>query len=196
MDDIIKALTKPEKLYSYSDIISNGFLEDHPDINETGIYAWYFKEIPPHVTDDDDYPMVIKNNKTLLYIGKSGSVPLQKRINTHYTGKARRSTLRMSLSVLFHEQMPDLFCESGSKKGKYYYHLPENGEEDLNKWMEKNACVCWIAKKNPTNDEKGVIGKISPPFNIIDGKHSFREKLNRMRCDAKNKARQSLIANH
>ncbi len=39
MDDIIKALTKPEKLYSYSQI---------NDIPKTsGIYAWYFKEITP-----------------------------------------------------------------------------------------------------------------------------------------------------
>ena len=183
MDDIIKALTKPEKLYSYSDIISNEFLKDHPDINETGIYAWYFKEIPPHVTEDNHYPMVMKNNKTLLYIGKSSSAPLENRINKHYTGKARHSTLRMSLGVLLYgkDSTP---LRMMSHNDPSHFSLTDEYEEKLSAWMNENAFVCWVASKKSGGDEKVAIKNIGPPFNIRPGTHSFRKKLSLMRFKA------------
>ncbi len=181
MDNIIKALTKPEKLYSCEEIFSR----NAPDINEKGIYAVYFKNMPAFVSTDN---CVVIENKTLFYIGKSSSKVLLKRFETHYTKRARHSTLRMSLGVILYGQ-DSTPLRMMSKDDCDHFSLTDEYEEKLSSWMNENAFVCWAVHENPRNMEKQIIKEISPPFNIMDGKHPFRKELNQMRIDAKNQAR-------
>ncbi len=194
MDDIIKALTKPEKLYSYSQI---------NDIPKTsGIYAWYFKELPPHVPNDTKYQ--IKKDEMifhLLYVGEASN--LHRRIRGHYKYQSDSSTLRRSLGVLFHKHnskcMPPFICKM-KPDGTYRYHFPKNGENCLTAWMKKHAFICWAEHKDADEKirqkiETELMELVLPPLNIKNGTHPFSCKLGKMRCEAELQARKSLIVN-
>ncbi len=178
---IISQLTKPERLYSYSDVLSSNC----PDLKERGIYAWYFKDIPPRVPTDG---CLVKDGKTLLYVGKSSSSALQGRIKKHYEKTARRSTLRMSLGVLLYGQ-DSTPLRMMSKDDCDHFSLLPDYEKKLSAWMNENAFVCWVATENSVSDEKIAIKEARPPFNILGGCHAFRKTLNQKRTDAKDKAR-------
>ena len=67
-----------------------------------GVYAWYFRDIPPTVPVEDCHT---RDGLTLLYVGispknASSLQNLRKRITYHYKGNAEGSTLRLTLGAL------------------------------------------------------------------------------------------------
>ncbi len=178
MDNIIKALTKPEKLYSYSQV---------HDIPETsGIYAWYFKENSLPVPTGK---FLMEKDKTpchLLYVGETTN--LHNRIKGHYRHQSNSSTLRRSLGVLFLKDTGGFVYKVRSNK-KRYYHFSKDGEMWLKNWMMNNAFVCWVKHTGNLKEiENELMKEALPPLNIKGGTHPFSCKLGGIRCLAKLKA--------
>ena len=102
--DYLKQATKPERLWSRSEVLA----QPSPVPREPGLYAWYFKTIPPTVPTDTCNSI---RGLTLLYCGISPKAPpkdgkkaseqtLWNRIRYHFNGNAESSTLRLTLGTL------------------------------------------------------------------------------------------------
>ena len=184
-------LTNPPILYSRPEISSSPC----PVPEERGLYAWFFKEIPPNVSVND---CVIKDGMTLLYVGISpknleSKQNLRKRIKTHYTGNAEGSTLRRTLGILLEPHSGFPLRRVGSGKRMTFTHL---GEQWLDRWMEANAFVAWITHPAPWEVESGIFKNLSLPLNIRDNDHHpFVEQLKSLRSEAISQAREMPIAN-
>lgn len=137
------------------------------------------------------------NDLTLLYVGISpknevSRENLRKRITYHFRGNAEGSTLRQTLGVLLAEQSDFPLRRVGSGKRMTFTHL---GEVWLDKWMDRNAFVCWLEHDTPWEVEKYIFRELSLPLNIQDNKHHpFVQTLSEMRREARNVARQKPIA--
>ena len=148
----LNALIKPHHLYSRYEVLS----KPSPVPTVSGIYAWYFLEVPG-ITPTGQCNT--SGNKTLLYIGispdKAGkpdsSQNLRKRIYTHYRGNVEGSTLRRTLGILLAQKSGFPLRRVGSGKRMTLTHL---GEQWLDKWMEQNAFVCWAAHPSPWDVEE------------------------------------------
>ena len=98
MDNVF---SNPEHLYSRDEVLANPC----PVTKANGVYAWFFKEIPPGLPVEG---CLTHDGLTLLYIGispdKKGkpntNQTLQQRVRYHYKGNADGSTLRRSLGIL------------------------------------------------------------------------------------------------
>lgn len=188
---VISELTNPILLYSRSAVLS----QPCPVLQERGLYAWFFKQIPPGVPTDG---CVTKDGLTLLYVGispsrKNSKQNLRKRITYHYRGNAYGSTLRLTLGTLLTEQSDFPLRRVGSGKRMTFTHL---GEQWLDSWMEENALVCWVTHPVPWEVEKGIFETVSLPLNIQDNKDQvFVDVLSDMRTNAKKQAREMPVAN-
>ncbi len=163
-EEVLESLTKTAKLCPYSDL--SGSLNPVP--KKGGIYAWYFKEIPPLVPTDK---CVVRENKTLLYVGISpngmkSNANLFKRIKNHRVSSGVGSTLRRSLNTVFYGQP---------------FLSETNEKEQMNNWMKENAFVCWAERENPWEIEVEVITRSWLPLNIEHSSHPFSQKLKSMR---------------
>lgn len=181
IDNVIAALTEPEKLYSYSEALEK--LKNVEGVE--GLYAWYFKKPPKPVPEDARYN--VRYGKTLLYVGETTN--LGGRIKGHYSHQSNSSTLRRSLGVLFKEDIGG-FVYRVRSNGKRYYHFSKDGEKWLSDWMQEHVCVCWAEykganKKARTKIEEEIIKDFFPPLNIKKGTHRFSCELEKMRCMAK-----------
>ena len=180
----------PPILYSRSEILS----KPYPVPKERGLYAWFFKEIPPGVPTAE---CVTKDGLTLLYVGISpknleSSSNLLHRIKTHYTGNAEGSTLRRTLGVLLEEQCGFPLRRVGSGNRLTFTHL---GEQWLDNWMEENAFVTWVTHSAPWEVEAGLFKNLSLPLNIRDNDHHpFAKELSNMRKKAQKKAKEMPVA--
>ena len=162
---------------------------------DRGLYAWFFKEIPPSVPLDG---CVAKDGMTLLYVGispkdETSTQNLRKRITNHYRGNAEGSTLRLTLGTLLLEQSDFPLRRVGSGKRMTFTHL---GEQWLDEWMDENAFVAWVKHQAPWEVESEIFEDLSLPLNIKDNDHHpFAKKLSAMRSKAKKQAREMPIAN-
>ncbi len=164
-EEVLVALQYNQPIYSYSTLFPDCFRLSTPPIpKEGGIYAWYFKEVPPLMPD---VGCTARDGKGLFYIGQTDD--LNRRIKEHYEGTVGQSTLRLSLGVLFEDQM------------KATGIIGLNREGLLTKWMKENAFVCWIGHKDHAIIEKDVIGKGWLPLNINHSLHPFSQELKAMR---------------
>jgi len=189
MINAIQRLIHPKKLYSSHNIlIRNGPVPESP-----GIYAWYFKEIPPNVPIDD---CIESQGKYLLYVGISPSRPpkegklskqnLRKRIIRHYRGNAYGSTLRLSLGCLLSEQLGIKLQRVGKSKKRLTF---AKGEAKLSEWMKENAFVTWVIHEKPWMIEGKVIQEISLPFNLRGNEnHPFYENLTGLRSKMRSRS--------
>jgi len=186
MDDICKKLINPSKLWSRAEILEkNSTVPKQP-----GIYAWYFKEIPPLVPTDG---CISYENLTLLYIGISPKAPsmngkksskesIRSRLKFHMNGNAYGSTLRLSLGSLLSKRLGIQLRRVGSDNRKTF----ADGETLLSIWMAENAFVTWVITPEPWFAENMLIGEISLPLNLAQNKtHPFHEVLSKIRRDAK-----------
>ena len=184
-------LTNFPILYSRTAVLS----KPCPVPEERGLYAWYFKAIPPNVPTDE---CATKDGLTLLYVGISpkdeiSTQNLRKRITNHYRGNAEGSTLRLTLGTLLAKQSEFPLRRVGSGKRMTFTHL---GEQWLDKWMEENAFVCWVKHPAPWEVEKEIFETVSLPLNIQgNGHHLFSVKLSNLRKEAKQQAREMPVAN-
>ena len=184
------SLTSPDILYSRETVLS----KQSPVPQESGLYAWYFREIPLAVPTDG---CVVMDQHTLLYVGISpknitSTQNLRKRITTHFRGNAEGSTLRLSLGTLLTEYSGFPLRRVGSGKRMTFTH---SGEQWLDNWMAENAFVCWVCHPTPWEIENDILQRISLPLNIKDNNHHpFSARLSDKRKHAKKLARDSKIA--
>ena len=139
-----ESLTSPSHLYTRAEVLS----KPSPVPSASGVYAWFFKEIPEIVPTDG---CVTKDGLTLLYVGispknESSSQNIRKRIKSHYQGNAEGSTLRLTLGVLLAGKSGFPLRRVGSGKRMTLTHV---GEQWLDTWMQENALVCWIEHPDP-----------------------------------------------
>ena len=165
-----------------------------PAIN--GVYFWWFKEIPPGVPTEG---CITQDGYTLLYVGispdKKGKpnsrANLKTRIRTHYSGNAEGSKLRRTLGVLLATESNYPLRRVGSGTRTTFTH---SGEQWLDRWMEQNARVSWIADEEPWLLERILIANIPLPLNIQDNNHAFKSILSAMRSKAMAEAKIMEIA--
>ena len=185
MEDIIQTITNPQKFWSRADVLSSPC----PVPKKPGIYAWYFKEIPPMVPVHGCHTF---QGLTLVYVGISPSREhskrnLAKRIKEHYTANAYGSTLRKSLGCLLSETL-DIHLQRIGDSGKRT-HFGE-GEHILSNWMAENALVTWVEKEKPWIFEDQIIKQLNLPLNLQGNKsHPFHSTLSRIRKECKGAAR-------
>lgn len=182
----------PDRFFSRTDVMSRP--TPVPAVN--GIYFWWFKEIPPGVPTEG---CIIQDGYTLLYVGispdKKGKpnsrANLRQRIKTHYSGNAEGSTLRRTLGVLLSTESNFPLRRVGSGTRTTFTHP---GEQWLDKWMEKNAHVYWVANEEPWVLEEKLISSISLPLNLQGNNHNFKPILSAMRSKAMAEAKIMEIA--
>ena len=192
-ESVIESLVHPEKLFSRVKVLQ----KDCPVPSSSGVYAWFFKEIPQGVPIDGCLKV---NGNNLLYIGISPKKPprkgkpssqnLRKRIKNHYSGNAEGSTLRLTLGCLLTGKLGIELRRVGSGKRMTFHE----GEEVLSEWMSENAFVSWVVHKEPWRIEDQAIRQISLPLNLRDNEsHPFHRRLSSIRRDSKRKARAKSI---
>ena len=189
----METLIDPHHLYSRSEVLSKP--SPVPDVS--GIYAWYFCEIPG-ITPTEG--CLASGTKTLLYVGISpdksvkpnSTQNLRKRITYHYRGNAEGSTLRRTLGALLVPRSGFPLRRVGSGKRMTLTH---EGEKWLDSWMDQNAFVCWMRHPSPWDLEKELISDISLPLNIRGNElHPFITKLKALRKGAIRQARELPVA--
>jgi hypothetical protein len=183
-------LLSPVKLWSRDEVI--GRAAQVP--RSSGVYAWYFKEVPPGVPANDcmsSGPMI------LLYAGISPKEPprngrppshqtLADRVRYHYTGNAEGSTLRLTLGCLLAERLGIQLRRVGSGKRMTF----SAGENILSEWMAENAFVTWMTHDEPWIVERDLFRNFSFPLNLADNlHHPYRPALSAERSRAKAIAR-------
>ena len=189
----MNSLTNPEKLYSRAEVL----LKDCPVPSCSGIYAWFFKEIPPYVPIEG---CIEFQDKHLLYVGispkkppgmgKSSSQNLRKRIRNHYSGNAEGSTLRLTLGCLLSGKLGiELRRVRGGRRITFH-----EGEEVISEWMGENAYVSWMVHEEPRRVEEQAIRQLSLPLNLRDNEsHPFHWSLTAIRRGSKRIARAKSI---
>mgnify|MGYP002713168312 CR=1 FL=1 len=184
-------LLTPSKLWSRSEILNQ---KPCPIPSESGVYAWYFKQIPTVIPTQDCH---YHNNFTLLYVGIAPSRPtssntLRKRITQHYRSNAFGSTLRLSLGCLLADELGIELRRVGSGNRQTF----GPGENTLSSWMEQNAFITWTQHPEPWVLEDELIQQLSLPLNLRDNEnHPFHPQLTTIRSQAKTRAKELPIQN-
>ena len=165
-----------------------------PVPKEPGVYAWYFRAVPPGVPTEG---CVQHGPHILLYVGiapkappRNGAKPstqrLFHRIRYHYRGNAEGSTLRLTLGCLLSEELGIVLRRVGSGKRLTF----SEGENRLSEWMGENAFVTWSVDPEPWTLEKDLIAGLSLPLNLDQNTtHPFHPRLSALRSKAKQQAR-------
>jgi GIY-YIG catalytic domain len=165
-----------------------------PVPREPGVYAWFFREIPPRVPTVGCFQ---REGLTLLYVGISPQKPgkrpgkkpsretIQSRLRDHMVKQnAEGSTVRMTLGCLLSDTL-------GIR-----LELPGNhftfgaGEATLSEWISRNAFVTWTEHREPWLLEDRLIADLVLPLNIRgNSRHPFYATLRKIRREAKAAAR-------
>lgn len=176
----------PARLWSRAEVLAS----PSPVPREPGVYAWYFRDIPPGVPTADCQRC---RDLTLLYVGiapkappKNGARPssqrLVDRVRYHYRGNAEGSTLRLTLGCLLSETLGIELRRVGSGKRMTF----SQGESVLSGWMAENAFVTWVVDAAPWALEEKLINGLSLPLNLdMNRGHAFAEPLRYVRRRAK-----------
>lgn len=190
MDKLINHLINPINIYSRSQALHNNIPQC------PGLYAWFFKEIPPRVPTNG---CITKDDLTLLYIGISPTKPpvkkvtldsrnLRKRIRDHYFGNAEGSTLRLTLGCLLSDELGIELRRIGNG---YRMTFTKAGEEKLSDWMNQNAFVTWIEHPEPWKLEGEAIRSLVLPLNLKDNEvNEFSKTLSEIRSKMRLKAKE------
>jgi hypothetical protein len=179
-----------DRLYSRSEVLAR----PSPVPKQPGVYAWYFKEVPPGVptAGRDEH-----GELTLLYVGiapkappangaKPSSQRLFHRIRYHYRGNAEGSTLRLTLGCLLSEQLGITLRRVGSGTRLTF----ADGEQRLSEWMSENAFVAWLIHPEPWKLESELIQELPLPLNLDQNRgHTFHAALSQLRRQARERAR-------
>lgn len=165
-----------------------------PILKLPGVYAWFFREIPPSISVGDCKKF---ENLHLLYIGISPNSPPQNgkppskqtlydRIRYHYNGNAEGSTLRLTLGCLLSEKLGIELRRVGSGKRMTFWA----GEKALSDWMGNNAFVTWINHNEPWILEEELISELFLPLNLQMNKRNINYPIvSGIRINARDNAR-------
>jgi hypothetical protein len=188
-------LVDPAQLWSREEVLARPC----PMPAEPGVYAWYFRTLPPGVSADG---CLCHGPYTLLYLGIAPKAPpingaqpsrqrLRHRLRYHYRGNAEGSTLRLTLGCLLATHLGLELRRVGSGTRLTF----GAGEATLSAWMQEHAFVTWMVHPTPWLVEEELIGRLSLPLNLDknDG-HPFRTVLSQLRREAKLRARALPIA--
>ncbi len=159
-------LLTPSRLWSREEVLTAA----SPIPRAPGVYAWYFREIPPSVPTTG---CIQHDGNTLLYIGIAPSAPptngkapskqsLWHRVRYHYRGNAEGSTLRLTLGCLLAKKLQIELRRVGS--GKRMTLGP--GETRISEWMAGNAFVTFHVCDRPWELEKALIESVDLPLNL------------------------------
>jgi hypothetical protein len=187
MQNYIEQLSQPQKLWQRSEILQR----PSPVPNSSGIYAWYFRDIPAEVPTSD---CIKHDGLTLLYLGiapsgASSHNSLRKRIQYHLRGNAYGSTLRLSLGCLLAEELKIELRRVGESRMTF-----GDGEMILSTWVEDNAFVCWVERQRPWEIEPNLISALSLPLNLEhNSAHPFYSTLSAKRKLMRQRARERPI---
>ena len=188
--NIIDSLIKPVRVWSRDEVLS----EPGPIKKSPGVYAWFFKEIPPHIIINS---CVKYQNLKLLYVGISPSSPPQNgeppsrqtiynRIRYHYKGNAEGSALRLTLGCLLSEKLNIELRRVGNGNRMTFC----TGEETLSKWMGENAFVTWVYYDEPWVLEEELISQVFLPLNLRGNERNINYPIvSSIRNNAKTNAR-------
>lgn len=175
-------LLQPKRVWQGSEILSgNCHIPKLP-----GIYAWYFRSIPPEIPTAG---CTICNELTLLYIGvapskASSKRTLHDRIELHLTGDADVSTLRLSLGCLLSDTLGIQLRRVSRTRMTFV-----DGEQRLSAWLADNAFVVWAIRSEPWKVEVELIQSLSLPLNLQHNRrHPFYPVLSAKRHLARNQA--------
>ena len=191
MINLSNLLLSPKHVLDRSTVLK----QPSPVPSTSGLYAWFFREIPNCVPLDG---CGRHDDSVLLYVGiapsrASSKSNLRKRIRQHYTADSYGSTLRQTLGVLLADQSGFPIRRVGNGKRKTLTNL---GEQWLDRWMDRNAFVTWIEHSAPWEVEEDVFSEIPLPLNIQGNQHHpFSRALKRLRIEANSQAREMPIAN-
>jgi hypothetical protein len=184
------ALLMPLRTWTRAEVLN----QECPVPRESGVYAWYFKSIPPSVPIANCERF---GDLTLLYAGISPRRPssdgksvsqqkLRNRIRSHYKGNASSSTLRLTLGCLLAETLSIRLQKTGSSNRLTF----GNGESRLSAWMQEHATVTWMCHSEPWDFEKELIKYICLPLNLHgNSQREFYKKLTAIRRGAREAAR-------
>lgn len=182
-------LLEPKRLWSRAECLAR----DCPVPRVAGVYAWYFREMPPGIPAHDCCRV---QGATLLYVGISPQRPpgnggsgsrqtLRTRIRNHYRGNAAGSTLRLTLGCLLERELGLRLRRVGNGERCTF----GDGERVLSDWMERNALVTWIPAAEPWHVEAQLIASLSLPLNLQhNGNHPFHGTLSTLRRAARARA--------
>jgi hypothetical protein len=175
---------------------SQALARPSPVPNSPGLYAWYFRTIPPGI---DTTGCEAVAGLTLLYVGISPKEPptngrapsrsnLRQRLRTHFGGNAAGSTLRLTLGCLLTDVTGYPLRRVGSG-GRLTLTNP--GEQALDRWLADNALVAWHVAEKPWEAERDLLASGPPlPLNIRDNPCEAHTRLVRqVRADAFAQAR-------
>ena len=174
--EMSELLLSPTSIWCSSQVLA----QPSPVPEAEGIYAWYFRELPPAVPHGCAPEF---QGLQLLYIGISpayegSSNNLRKRIRTHFNGNASSSTLRLTLGCLLANKLGLVLQLTGRTERLTY----GEGEVELSAWLKANAYVAWFKHKQPWSIEDRIIHEVSPLLNLQHNKESvFYSELSGIR---------------
>ena len=179
-------LLSPPHLFTAAEVLT----KPSPVPKVSGVYAWYFDEIPPGVPTDDCHTI---EDWTLLYVGIAPKAPpangrppsktnLYQRVRYHLMGNAEGSTLRLTLGCLLGERLNVQLRRVGSGTTMTFTNP---GEQRLDAWMADHARVAWVETAEPWVLENALIGILSLPLNLAqNAQHTFGAALRGLRRNA------------
>ena len=168
-------------------------MRDCPVPRASGVYAWYFREVPRLIPIDG---CRTAHGATLLYVGISPKRPpsngappsrqsLRQRVRYHYRGNAAGSTLRLTLGCLLASHIGTVLRRVGS--GERFTFADR--EAVLSAWMERNALVVWVPTEAPWDLEEELITSVPLPLNLDQNRgHPFHSTLSELRRAARREA--------
>jgi hypothetical protein len=189
-------LLLPQKLWTRAEILDS----PSPVPKSPGVYAWYFKQIPPNVPTIN---CLLVDGLTLLYAGISPKAPpangrpasrqtIQSRLRYHMRGNAEGSTLRLTLGCLLSGELGLELRRVGSGKRLTFC----DGEERISKWLATNAFVTWEVCSEPWLLEEALIRQLALPLNLDQNtRHPFCPALTAIRKASREAARRSRVWN-
>jgi hypothetical protein len=152
--------------------------------DEPGVYAWFFRPVPPRVPWTDCFG---RNGYRLLYVGiaprhrVSGKDrtrrTLRERMKNHLRGSISSSTLRISLAALLKGQKRILTERTPRGSVRIGEH-----EDKVTSWMVSSGSVVWLQHSRPWEIEAQLMGMYSLPLNIKGNRdHPFAHELRLLR---------------
>jgi hypothetical protein len=193
---VLAQLLRPSRLFTREEVLQRS----SPVPKVSGVYAWYFDEVPPGVDVRDCHGIP---EGVMLYVGiapkeppRNGAPPstqtLWNRIRYHYRGNAYGSTLRLTLGCHLADRLGIALRRVGS--GNRLTFTPY-GEQRISEWMSQHARVTWVQADAPWLLETRAIEQLNVPLNLQgNSQHPYYLTLKALRAKHKATARALPIA--
>jgi len=174
---IVYYFARPHQSYSLKDF------KKHPPPHCSGVYGWYFDELPPYVSQEGcSYIRTrwwpFRKKWWLLYNGQAKNLR-DRIVNYHIKGRhyaeGTMSSFRMSLGCLLSDKFGLMLSYPPETFGKK--------EEKLNSWLEDHARVAWVETEYLDKVEQEAIRNFILPLNHGHNQHPLKEPLSDLRTE-------------